>query len=1267
MHDENYRDPSKETSLRIQNAKETLLERSKASPSPWNEGDCLDGFLLEKKLGSGSSGVVFRVFDTKTERRCALKLLKSCSPDELLRNKLGFRRMMPLAHPNLLRVDRIYQLGSYIALSMEEVKGVTFTEAIKEYRQLDPVKAYRQLLSLLRDFATGLDVMHSHELLHRDIKPDNLMVDESGRGRIIDYGLVESFGLNRSIGGRSNFLVGTPHFFPPEVICTQLYLPAGDIFSLGISMLEAIYDLQPESKEQHSGLERSRENQRTDAEQIEAAVRTLPDSVPGVILDACREMLEQEPCDRPTAMTLSRLGMPASHSVSWHKQEPLIGRRNESGKLFNWVEDVFSGELGRFHLTGSAGIGKTRLLDEVVDYIEGKKWGQVFRARCRLREDHPMQAFDQICDAVANRYMLDDREPMTLDPVSVELLKGVFPVLGNVLQPDMRISFNETSSVGMDRFIAAIRLTKQLRQVGPLFLVVDDSQWADRDTLNLLDQLQSAVGDAGLGIITASLEESDPQRALATHTINLNPLNLEESLAMIKRAADRWNVEINDGMLNEMALSAQGSPFRLQQLTDELRPGGAVANLTSEGMNNLPSLDRIWKRRLERLSDEARGILTCVVTSGGYVSTQQLGELTCQGETVDVAISELSQQGLVIDEATGGECITIFHDRVAGELIANLPQQDVHLAHQAWAALLMEQQGSALLAARIAGHLFAANKPTLAVPHAIAAAQDAERRLAMTEAGRWYGQVIAQVDDSEKVIFLRKAARCYASATLPVEASLYYQELSTLVDGDESIECRLMATTLLLRCGRLETIDDRLYELAVMLDAPVPRSFRKSFFGVGGRFGQSIVTEAKLLVDSLRSFLPRRNKVKPLRHIDFVDPDSSVCESIKLDRQRLRMCMMLIRPLTFFDPIYAYDLCIAYSRLAKKCGNRIEEVEAMLIESVFNCYEVGKMRDEAESNLALIRPEVERFQSHQVSAAWWSGIAYSHALSCRWSHVVHPARTSFEEFQHVVGVSGFEGAQMLWLDVWANWFLGNWNEMFEITTGMSDDALRRSDFFQLALMIGGFGKGAWLGRDRVDDALQLQKRCKDFASDSTTPNPFTVFDYVARIQECIYKKQFKEGWRIYQQLDRSLRELPRATVQLARVSALAVGTLLAIHQFAQEQNEDWLKRVRSMTAELRRERIPFTLMLADYYDGLTLLLVSHRAGSGQGVVQCRAVLRSARTQAEHQHLMPYVLAAEDALNESETGQSSDLLKSRMFQHGVVNPESFSRLYTVKLR
>ena len=104
-----------------------------------------------------------------------------------------------------------------------------------------------------------------------------------------------------------------------------------------------------------------------------------------------------------------------------------------------------------------------------------------------------------------------------------------------------------------------------------------------------------------------------------------------------------------------------------------------------------------------------------------------------------------------------------------------------------------------------------------------------------------------------------------------------------------------------------------------------------------------------------------------------------------------------------------------------------------------------------------------------------------------------------------------------------------------------------------------------------------------------------------------------------------------------------------------------------MTAELRRERIPFTLMLADFYEGLMLLQICDRAGNEQFISECRSVLQSAGTQAEQQHLVPYVLAVEDALKECEAGQSSDLLLSRMFQQGVVNPESFSRLYTVKRR
>ena len=122
-------------------------------------------------------------------------------------------------------------------------------------------------------------------------------------------------------------------------------------------------------------------------------------------------------------------------------------------------------------------------------------------------------------------------------------------------------------------------------------------------------------------------------------------------------------------------------------------------------------------------------------------------------------------------------------------------------------------------------------------------------------------------------------------------------------------------------------------------------------------------------------------------------------------------------------------------------------------------------------------------------------------------------------FQHLAGASGFEVAHMLWIEVWSRWFLGNWAELFEKTANASDDALRRSDFFQLALMAGGFGRGAWLGRHRTSDAAELQKRYQEFTLNTGPSSPFAVLDVVTRIQECIYEKNFLDGWKIYQRLD----------------------------------------------------------------------------------------------------------------------------------------------------
>ncbi len=248
-----------------------------------------------------------------------------------------------------------------------------------------------------------------------------------------------------------------------------------------------------------------------------------------------------------------------------------------------------------------------------------------------------------------------------------------------------------------------------------------------------------------------------------------------------------------------------------------------MSTLRNSSLTELGQIDRLWQRRAERLSDDATLVLPFVVTAGGRVSTEQLGELTGLGDSVDAAVSELARQRLITDEATGGECITIFHDHVADELIKTLSKEVKRKAHHAWASLLVRQDDPQSLAARIAGHFFAAGEPGRAVAHAILAAEDAERLVAKTEAARWYVRVIEHVDGEEKVIQLRNAARCYHEADYPAEAAECYQQLAKLVGDEERIECQLLATFLFIRSGRFAMVRDQLQELTRALRLPRPK------------------------------------------------------------------------------------------------------------------------------------------------------------------------------------------------------------------------------------------------------------------------------------------------------------------------------------------------------------------------------------------------------------------------------------------------------------
>ncbi len=1249
MNDDDILPDDEDTNSRWQGEKETISESSRHEPPPWRVGEQLNDFVLEKLLGSGSSGFVYRVWDTRAKRHCALKILKHGLADDLLRNKLGFRRMMSIEHPNLLRVDRIYKVASHTALSMEEVKGRTFHGAVMEYKKIDPELAFRKLLQVMRDFATGLAVMHSHGYIHRDIKPENLMVDREGKGRVIDYGLVDAYELNHAWYGASGFLLGTPRYFAPEAIWSQRYLPAGDIFSLGLVILEALGSLQGSVDDPQSMLKRSRTDRQVDAERIDDAIDSVTESVPRIIRGVCREMLQRDPSERPTAMELARTGLPAAQSVFLPHGSPLVGRHRELKEITSWVDGIFDGEVGRLHLTGASGIGKSRLVENIVEYIEAKKWGQVFQARCRSREDQPLQAFDQICDAISNRYMRGDRERLELDVISKGDLERIFPVLSNILSSSMTLQPAGKMTQRLDALEAAARMSHQLRLVGPLFLIIDDTQWSDRDSLTVLDRLQTAAGKEGLGIITVSRDGEDAQRVPPTWTVHLEPLSLDESIDVLRHAAVRWSRPVDDVMLRSLAETTDGIPFRLRELADEFRPGGLLASGDSSAGASIDSFDRLWLKRAERLSDDAKSVLAYVVTAGGLVSIEQLGELTSLEDAVDVPVSELARQRLISDEATGGECIAIVHDRVADELIGTLDEEAIRKAHHAWASLLVRQNSPESLAARIAGHFFSAGEPFRAVSHAILAAEDAERLMAKSEAGRWYGKVVQYLDGAEKLTQMRNAARCYAEADLNVQAAEYFQNISRLVDVGQRAKYQALATTLLIRSGRLGQVRDQLCELAETYGFPKPSNPWRSRLSILSQGLRRAALGKDVLLSAIASATTS-------------DVDQNRKGDIEEDRhqQRLRLCLSLVRPMSIFDGEYAERLALSGSLIAISHGTATEKVKAAVGEAVFNCYDAGHRRLAGESSLARLVPLVERLDCPRASAELWSGMAFSHALACRWDEVSTPVQRSVDLYRAVNDSNRFELAHTQWLDLWANWHLGQWQTMRRIGDAMFDDALHRNDLFQQLLATEGCGNGVWLSRDLVDAWRRVRKDNPKTNFEAKPSQIIDLFHWVAELQCLIYEGRFAEAWSCYQTLNHSLSRAPLSRLQIIRVTARMLGALVALHHVTTEGSEDWISRTQAITRQLRQESCDFAGVLANLYEGLLPCSFEHDPETEKAIV----LLSQAREVSRNRRWRPYQLVAEDALAEIETGKSLGLLVEYMKEQQVTRPEFLRRLFTV---
>ncbi len=233
-----------------------------------DHGDLVGRYVILSRLGAGAMGVVYAAYDPQLDRKIALKLMLPSpgAPPRSERDRLRLLReaqaLAKLNHPNVVSIHDVGALEDRIWIAMEFVDGVT----LGEWATQRP-RPWPEVLDVMHRAGRGLRAAHAAGILHRDFKPDNVMVDRDGRVRVMDFGLaradpndsestdssgdspdLEPHSLDQVLT-QAGVLVGTPAYMAPEQFEGARLSAAADQFAFSVTLWELLYGERPFSGE----------------------------------------------------------------------------------------------------------------------------------------------------------------------------------------------------------------------------------------------------------------------------------------------------------------------------------------------------------------------------------------------------------------------------------------------------------------------------------------------------------------------------------------------------------------------------------------------------------------------------------------------------------------------------------------------------------------------------------------------------------------------------------------------------------------------------------------------------------------------------------------------------------------------------------------------------------------------------------------------------------------------------------------------------------
>ncbi len=787
-----------------------------------------DRYHIVRELGRGGMGVVYLGRDLRLDMDVAIKFRGMVHSDATLWLKREFRAVASLRHPNLVELYELVVHDSSCYFTMEYLPGldprrwvqrrIAVREPVSEplissqtTRSAPPLQEARtemsggdvgsqpsaavlrplpnvdfsRVRSVLTQLAEGIAFLHGCGVIHRDVKPSNAIVVESSV-KLLDFGLaLERRRLEDDLS-RETRVVGTAAYLAPEYLARLEVSPAMDVYALGVLGFELVTGAPPFGGTLHM---LSRLHKKI---VVPRASASNPD-VPPDLDDLIERMLCQDPAQRPTALAVATtLSGALSRPRMLRRALRFVGREPQLEQIATRISDP-APHARLVLVTGPSGVGKTSLIGEACRALgtDTVSW----LGRCHERERVPYRAFDLIIDDLATELAGDPALARAIEHAAA--LARVFPVLAPLIDPVLAEE-PPAGDLRVERERALIAMTQLFRhslRASRGVVVIDDLQWADDDSLELLALLVERV-ERPLTVI-ASWTTDDPPSALRALLQRLGPAaELVDVPAMLERDLAQLISDLAPGAPTErLAAAAQlaaGSPYLAELIGCELGEAAdhAIADPTDAEV-----------RRLGRLEPTERAVAEIASLSAGAATFEQLRALAAlPSGRLQSALRGLEDARVVraTPSATGESVYVFYHQRLRDAAHDGLLPAQRRTGHEKFARW-HEAAGSDPV--QLAYHWQHAGEPARAAGFAVIAGDTAYAQLAWGLAADWYRKALelgVPVPAAERA---KLAQSLFLGGKLAAAAGEFLVLAGTGADGDR---WRVRAAEAYLKLGEIE-------------------------------------------------------------------------------------------------------------------------------------------------------------------------------------------------------------------------------------------------------------------------------------------------------------------------------------------------------------------------------------------------------------------------------------------------------------------------------